>query len=194
MENDADSHTVEFGRTRISVADGEPLDQPVQAIICPANVRGMMPSSGSLSLRLSTGPDVERQVRALAPLNLGTSVVTSSGNLAARGIERLIHAVITTEPGVGALLPTVRDALFAALEFAQRDRVRSLAIPILGMEAGASPEKRALWIDGIVDEVVAHVRRDRSSLDSVVLVSRYPDDEAIVVAALTSARAKSWRS
>jgi O-acetyl-ADP-ribose deacetylase (regulator of RNase III) len=194
MENETSPRVVEFGRTRIAVGAGEPVDQPVQAIICPANARGIMPSSGSHSLRFSAGPDVERQVRALTPLNIGTAVITSSGNLDARGIERLIHAIITSEPGAGALLPNVRDAVAASLELAQRERIRSLAIPILGMEADASPEKRTLWIEGLVDEVVAHVRRDRSSLDEVMLVSRYPDDEAIVAAALTQARARSWRS
>lgn len=194
MENEAIPQAVEFGRTRISFVAGELADQRVQAIICPANARGMMPSSGSHALRASTGPEVERQMRALAPLNVGTAVVTLSGKLAQCGIERLIHAIVTGEPGTAALLPTVRDALSAALELAQRERIGSLAIPILGNETGASPEKRLLWIDGIVDELVAHLRRDRSSLDFVILVSRYPDDQPVVLAALTAARARSWRS
>ena len=194
METEANSQAVEFGRTRISFAAGEPVDQSVQAIICPANVRGMMPSSGSHSLRFSTGPEVERQVRALAPLNLGTAVVTSSGKLDQRGVEQLIHAIISEEPGAGAVLPTVRNALSAALELAQRDRVRSLAIPMLGLEADASPDKRTLWIEGIVDEVVAQLRRGPSILDFVILVSRYPDDRDLAIAALVNARARSWRS
>jgi len=194
MENEASSQQVEFGRTRIWFATGELVDQPVQAIICPANARGVMPSSGSHSLRVSTGSEVERQVRAMAPLNVGTAVVTSSGKLSQRGIERLIHAIITGEPGTGSRLPTARDALFAALELAQRERIRSLAIPILGMEPDASPEKRTLWIEGIVDEVVARLRRGQSSLDVIILVSRYLDDQAFVVAALTAARTRSWRS
>ena len=194
MVNEAIPQAVEFGRTRISFAAGELSDQPVQAVICPANARGMMPSSGSHALRVSTGPDVERQVRALAPLNVGTAIVTSSGKLAQRGIERLIHAIVTGEPGTAALLPTVRDALSSALELAHRERMRNLAIPILGNDAGSAQEKRLLWIEGIVDVVVAHLRRDRSSLDFIILVSRYPDDQSFVLAALANARARSWRS
>jgi hypothetical protein len=194
MEIEANSQAVEFGRTRIIFAAGEPVDQPVQAIICPANARGMMPSSGSHSLRISTGPEVERQVRALTPLNLGTAVVTSSGKLDQRGVTELIHAIISEEPGAGAVLPTVCNALSAALELARRDRVRSLALPMLGLEADASAEKRVHWIDGLVDEVVAHLRRGGSILDFVILVSRYPDDRDLVLAALTNARARSWRS
>jgi O-acetyl-ADP-ribose deacetylase len=194
MENEASAPEVEFGRTRIAFASGESVEQPVRAIICPANARGVMPSGGSHSLRLLTGPEVEREIRALAPLDVGTAVVTSSGNLSKRGIERLIHAIIAREPGAGAMLPTVRDALAAALELSQLERTRSLAMPILGLDADASLEKRTLWIEGIVDEVVAHVRRGHSSLDSVVLVPRYPDDRELVLAALTDARARSWRS
>lgn len=194
METEANSQAVEFGRTRIAFAAGEAVDQAVRAIICPANARGMMPTSGSHGLRMATGPEVERQVRALAPLNLGTAVATSSGKLEERGVEHLFHAIIAEEPGASATLPTVREALSAALELAQQERVSSLALPLLGLEADASPEKRERWIEGIVDETVAHLRRGRSSLELVQLVSRYPDDQDLVLAALTSARARSWRS
>src|SRR5680860_716010 len=104
MENDANSCTVDFGRTRIAYVVGEPIDQPVQAVICPANARGIMPASGSFSLRVIAGPAIERETMAKAPLNLGSAVMTSSGNLASRGIERLIHATIVDAPGASTMV------------------------------------------------------------------------------------------
>jgi O-acetyl-ADP-ribose deacetylase (regulator of RNase III) len=121
-------------------------------------------------------------------------VATSSGKLEERGVEHLFHAIIAEEPGAAVTLPTVREALSAALDLAQQERVRSIALPMLGLEADATPEKRSLWIEGIVDEAVAHLRRGQSSLDVVMLVSRYPDDQDSVLATLMTARARSWRS
>src|SRR3954447_22783894 len=84
-----------FGRTQLSGVVGEVIDQPVQAIVYPANARGVMGAGPASSIRFSGGPDVEREAMSLAPIDLGRAVLTGSGKLSERGIDFVIHAAIS---------------------------------------------------------------------------------------------------
>lgn len=192
MVNETESQSIAFGRARIETRLGETFEQPVRAIICPANARGIMSASGSYSLRSLAGADIERTTMALAPLQLGSALATSSGKLQEQGIERLIHAVVTDEPGGQRQLPVVRRAIGSALEVVYGERLQSLAIPLMTGSHITSPDQLRYWIEAIVDDVVSHVRRDRVRLEQVVLVSRYPDDLEILSMALTAARVAAW--
>ncbi len=189
-----EAQAIAFGRTRIVCRTGETFDQAVQAIVFPANTRGIMPSSGTHSLRLLAGAEIERQTMAMAPLNLGTAVSTGAGMLSERGIERLFHAVVSEEPGGERLLPVVRRALFRAFELAHSERIHSLAVPLMTGSHITSPDLLRQWIGAIVDEVISHVRRERSRLDLMVLVSRYPEDLEILTEAVASARTVAWHA
>lgn len=192
MVNEAELQPVAFGRARINIRLGETYDQPVQAIICPANVRGIMPASGSYSLRSLAGPAIEHATMSMAPLSLGSAITTDSGKLQERGIERLIHAVVAEEPGGDRQLPIVRRAIEASLELAYREKLKSLAVPLMTGAHITSPDLLRDWIEAIVQDVVAHMRRDRVRLESLVLVSRYSDDIRILSDVLTAARTASW--
>lgn len=192
MVNETESQPIAFGRARIETRLGETFDQPVQAIICPANTRGIMSASGSHSLRSLAGAEIERTTMAMAPLTLGSAISTDAGKLHDRGITRLIHAVVSEEPGGERQLPVVRRAIESAFELAYREKVQSLAVPMMTGTHISSPEQLRGWIEAVLDSVVAHVRRDRVRLESVVVVSRYPDDLAIVSEALATARAAAW--
>ncbi|MGD9711792.1 MAG: macro domain-containing protein [Thermomicrobiales bacterium] len=181
-----------FGRTQIVSQLGETIDQTVQAIIVPANARGILPSSGARSLRSVAGQEIESETMRLAPLQLGSAVVTGSGRLADRNIEKIIHAVVSEEPGGARTLPVVRRALSSALELAYRERLSSIAVPLLTGNHLESPEELRDWIGGVVSEVVSHVRRDRVRLDSVVIVSRYTEDIENLSKAIAEARGEAW--
>ncbi len=192
MVNAATSQPIAFGRARIEIRLGETYDQPVQAIICPANVRGIMTSSGSYSLRSLAGAEIERETMALAPLPMGGAVATGPGKLHERGVERLIHAVVTEEPGGERRLPVVRRAIGSALELAYTERLESIAVPLMTGSHIKSDDQLRGWIDALVEDIVSHVRRDRVRLESLVLVSRYSDDLGILSDALAAARADDW--
>ena len=64
-----------------------------------------------------------------------------AGKLAEQGIEQIIHAVVSTEPGGERTLPVVRRALSAALELAYRDRIHSVAVPLMTGNQSDSPEQ-----------------------------------------------------
>jgi O-acetyl-ADP-ribose deacetylase (regulator of RNase III) len=186
------TQAVRFGRTVVQPASGELVDQPVQAIVYAANSRGVMGAGPAGSVRLVGGQEIEREAMAGAPFDLGTAFVTGSGRLAERGIEAIIHAVVAPQLGESAEVPDVRRALAAALRIADARRVRSLALPILGLRADATAAERIDLVEAIVDEFVAHLRRGGSRLETVVVVSRFTDDLAMMMDSLSRARQRSW--
>jgi O-acetyl-ADP-ribose deacetylase (regulator of RNase III) len=127
-----------------------------------------------------------------APFDLGTAFLTGSGRLAERGIEAVIHAIVAPHLGETAEVPEVRRALAAALRIADENRYRSLALPLLGLRAEATAGERTDLVEALVDEFVAHLRRAGSRLESVVFVSRFEDDLAMMMDSLSRARQRSW--
>jgi O-acetyl-ADP-ribose deacetylase (regulator of RNase III) len=183
---------VRFGRTVVHPAVGDLVDQSVQAIVYAANSRGVMGAGPPGSVRLAGGQEIEREAMEAAPFDLGTALVTGSGRLVERGIEAVIHAVVAPHLGEAAELPEVRRALAASLRAADTHRYRSLAIPLLGLRSEATVGERADVVEAIVDELVAHLRRGGSRLESVVIVSRFDDDIMMIMDRLARARQRSW--
>ncbi len=192
MVPESDPHAIAFGRTRIISQPGETFDQTVQSIMCPANTRGILPASGAHSLRSVAGPEIERATMGMAPLQLGAAVLTSSGRLQERGIASIVHAVVSVEPGGARQLPVVRRAIASGLEVAYRERIRSIAVPLMTGSHLNTTEELHQWIEAVVEEAVSHLRRDRVRLESLVLVSNYPDDIAFLNEALATARSEAW--
>jgi O-acetyl-ADP-ribose deacetylase (regulator of RNase III) len=180
-----------FGRTTIVAATGELIEQPVEALVYAANSRGIMGTGASGSIRLAAGPDVEREAMQQAPLELGTAVATSSGYLGERGIRTIIHAVVSRALGQPAKLESIRKATEATLRLADDERIRSLAMPLIGSR-GLIHVERSTVADALVDEIVAHLRRSSSRLERIVLVLRADDDATAIDAALARARERLW--
>ena len=186
------TRAVRFGRTVVHPATGDLIDQPVQAIVYAANSRGVMGAGPSGSVRLVGGQEIEREAMEAAPFDLGTAFVTGPGRLAERGIEAIIHAVVAPLLGESAELPEVRRALEASLREVDARRYHSLAMPLLGVRAEATIAERTDIVEALVEELVAHLRRGGSRLESVIIVSRFADDLAMILDTLARARQRSW--
>lgn len=185
---------IRFGRTLIDAVVGELVDQPVQAIICPANSRGVMGAGSASSIRFAAGADVERAVMELAPIDLGESVVTTSGRLQERAIEAVIHAVIMPKLGDAPRWSTVLRALDAALTVATNHRLHTLALPLLGVSAEAPEVERIESGKSLIDVIVRYVRRPATRIDRVIVVTRFEDDRAALLDAIARARQRIWTS
>jgi O-acetyl-ADP-ribose deacetylase (regulator of RNase III) len=185
---------IRFGRTRIDAVVGELIDQTVQAIVYPANTRGVMGAGSANSIRFAGGLEVERAAMELAPIEPGKAVVTTSGRLQERGIEAVIHAVIAPNLGDAPRMEVVLRALEAALEAATKQRLRTLALPLLGVSAEAPEEERVEVGQSLVDVIVKYVRRPGTRLDRVVIVTRFEDDRASLESAIARARQRLWTS
>lgn len=194
MTNGAASETVRFGRTLLTTVVGKATDQPVQAIVCAANSRGLMGANAASAPRLLVGPEVEREAMAGAPYELGTAFRTSSGRLAVRGVQVAVHAVIVSNLGDIPRLPMVRRALGAALQQADAAQARSLALPLLGLPPDPTVEERFVVTDALVDETVAYLRRAATRLDLILVTATMPDDAEAAMAAIRRSRERSWVS
>jgi O-acetyl-ADP-ribose deacetylase (regulator of RNase III) len=183
---------VRFGGTVIETVVGELIDQPVQALIYPANCRGVMGAGSASSVRLAGGQDVEREIMGLAPLDLGQAAITTAGRLIERHIEAVIHAVIVPSLGDTPRQSVVERALDSALTTATHERMRTLAMPLLGMSAEAPDDERTVFVQSLVDVIVSYVRRPGTRIDRVVIVTRFEDDRSSVFDAINRARQRLW--
>lgn len=181
-----------FGRTLLTTTLGDPLDQEVDALVLGTNRRGLMGAGTATVIRLTAGPDIEREAMEQAPLDIGDAITTTSGRLAERGIGLLIHAVVSDELGGVSRSEDVRRAVSSALLVAAERKVRTLAMPAIGGGTGPEQLPIAVAAEVIVDETISFLRRSTRRFDRVVFVARSAEDRAAFDAAIIRGRARSW--
>jgi O-acetyl-ADP-ribose deacetylase len=187
-----DDHGVRFGRTVVIPSAESIFEHAVEAIVSPANRRGVMGVGVAGLVRLQGGADIEREAMAQTPLSVGHAIATSSGKLAERGTKMIIHAVTSDALGAPTRADTVRKATTAALQMADRHRLRSLAMPPLGAGLGSGRFQTDTVTLMMIEEIVAHLRRFTSRLDRIVLVCRDDREVRDLQFALTEARRLWW--
>lgn len=195
IEPDDQDSGVRFGRTTILAVVGDLLAQPVEAIVYPANQRGVMgamPGSGFAGLRSLGGSEIEREAMAQAPLDIGTALVTRAPGLEERGITAVIHAVIHRSLGEAPRPEDVKRAISAVLTEIDRTKLRSVAFPLLGVEGATVRDQPGPLITAIVEEIVGCLRRMPTRLDTIILACRFPDHADLARAALANARERQW--
>lgn len=192
MPDTLDAPDARFGRMRITATLGETVDQAAQVVIYPANSRGVMGAGSISAVRSSAGLDVEREAMAYAPIEPGTAIVTSSGRLIDRGIEAIIHAVVTEQLGQRIEKPTMRRAIASALRLADERRFRTAAMPLMGITADDSVDIRTQMIEAQVDEAVAHARRSTTRIEQLIISARFEDDLPILADVLERTREHRW--
>lgn len=183
---------VRFGRTLVATSHADVLDHAVQAIACPANRRGVMGAGIAGALRLAGGIEIEREAMAQAPLTIGTAIATTSGSLSERGVRCVIHAIVSDALGAPTRRDIVAHATSSVLEQADRQRVKSLLIPPLGLGLGPGRLAGTAVTEVMIEEIIAHLRRFRSRLDTIVLHQQDQRESAFVREALEEARRLLW--
>jgi O-acetyl-ADP-ribose deacetylase (regulator of RNase III) len=186
---------IRFGRTVVSVATGDLLSEEAEGVVIAANQRGVMgplATPGLGPLRSLGGSQIEREAMRLAPLELGTAIVTSASGLEERGIRNLINAVVHPALGQPAQIDDIRRAVPAALIAASQHRLRTVAMPLLGIESLAAPAEVEAVLTALVDELVATLRRSMPRLDRVTIVCRFSEQAEAAQVALARARERVW--
>jgi O-acetyl-ADP-ribose deacetylase (regulator of RNase III) len=184
-----------FGRTIVSVAVGDLLGQEAEVIVVAANRRGVLgplATPGLSGLRSLGGSEIEREAMRLAPLNLGTAIVTGASGLQERGVRAVVHAVVHPALGERARIDDVRRAVPAALTVAAKGRLRTVAMPLLGVESLAEKADVDAMVAAVVDEIVGSLRRSIPRLDRLTVVCRFAEHAEAVEAALAKARERVW--
>ena len=183
---------VRFGRTLLGASASSLLDLQAEAIVCPANRRGVMGVGLAGVIRHAGGIEIEREAMALAPLNIGTAVPTNPGTLADRGVKIIVHAVVSDALGAPTRQDIVRGATTAVLELADRHRVRSIVIPPLGSGLGPGRLPTNVVTAVMIEEIVAHLRRFTSRIERITLVLTDARDVEEALGAIQEARKLFW--
>lgn len=181
-----------FGRTLLAASASELLDHHAEAIVCPANRRGVMGVGLAGVIRHGGGIEIEREAMAMAPLTIGTAVSTTPGSLSGRGVKIVIHAVVSDALGAPTRQDIVRRATTAALELADRHRVRSIVIPPLGSGLGPGRLPTDVVTAVMIEEIVAHLRRFTSRIERITLVLTDSGDVAEAISIIQEARKLFW--
>jgi O-acetyl-ADP-ribose deacetylase len=168
---DENKFTTEIGEINVKARLGDIMTLFVDAIVHPADPRGVMTEGIAAAIKEAGGDEIEHEAVAKAPIAAGGAIATTAGTLQNLGV---IHVAVSAEPGGASSPDTVNLAASAALKLAEELNLESIAIPGLGTGAGGvSPDDSAA---AIFEALRAHKPR---SITDVTLVSQ---DEAVVAA------------
>lgn len=144
-------------------------------------------------VRLRGGIDIERELMARAPLTLGTSVATTSGDLAADGVNLILHAVVFDDLGGNSRNDYIEKAVADALASAERHRARSVTITPVGSGVGVGRLAPADVYQIIVEVVGAYLRRNVSRIEQISVLCSGPGDIRTAFGYLKEARTLWWK-
>ncbi len=133
--------------------------EEADAIVNPANSRGVMGGGVAAAIKEKGGEEIEREAREKAPIPVGEAVATTAGRLSA---EYVIHAPTMERPAQRIGVENVEKATRAALEKAEELGVESVAFPGMGTGVGGVPyEDAAKVMVGVIRELAPRLERVR---------------------------------
>jgi O-acetyl-ADP-ribose deacetylase (regulator of RNase III) len=159
-----------LGHTRVTLIQGEPIDHPRAALYAAVNARGVLASGFGGAIRLAAGGEIERELRGQGRLLVGEAYATGPGALAVRGVERVVFGITTPEPGQAPRRDASANALVAGLELIDRERLRSLTLPEVGVRVGGIALADAATV--LIEALCARLRRG-SMLDDVAIAGSH---------------------
>jgi O-acetyl-ADP-ribose deacetylase (regulator of RNase III) len=120
---------------RLEVREGDISVVEADALANAANDHLWMGAGVAGALKRAGGEEIEREAMAQGPIEVGTAIVTTAGDLRARYV---IHGAV-----MGQNLRTnsdlVRRTTYSCLDFADELGCRSLALPAFGTGVGGFP-------------------------------------------------------
>jgi O-acetyl-ADP-ribose deacetylase (regulator of RNase III) len=154
----------------VEVLDTDITTLAVDAIANAANAQLLHGGGVAGAIARAAGPALVAESRRRAPIDLGSAVETTAGDLPSRWV---IHAATMTQPGGTTNADVVRRCTAAVLWKAEELGARSLALVAFGTGVGGFPIDDAAAIEA--EEVRAHLDGG-SRLERVVFAVR--GDEA----------------
>ncbi len=166
---DENRYTTEIHEIGIKARLGDITAVFSDAIVNPADPRGIMAQGVAGAIKAAGGEEIEKEAVARAPIAIGKVIATTAGTLPNRHI---IHVAVADEPDGPSSPEKVKRAVIAALTLAEELALESIALPGLGTGTGKiSPEDSAA---AILEAIRAH---NPKSLSDITLIDR---DEKIV--------------
>ena len=136
---------------QVHVAQADITNLPVDAIVNPANSKGIMGGGVAAAIRKHGGDEIQAEAMSRAPIAVGAAIITSPGSLPCRFV---IHAPVMEDPGMKIPAENVRRAARAALIAADVKQFKVIAFAGMGTDLGDVPMDEAAR--AIVEEIRAH--------------------------------------
>lgn len=126
----------------IEIKKGSIIEVEAEAIVNAANSYGYMGGGVAGFLKRTCGDEVEKEAIEKAPIPVGKSIITSAGKLKHK-FKGIIHAPTMERPGMSIPAENVFKATYGALEEADKNGIKSIAIPGMGTGVGGVDKKTA---------------------------------------------------
>jgi O-acetyl-ADP-ribose deacetylase (regulator of RNase III) len=128
--------------TQLEIVEGDITDLEIDAIVNAANEDLKLGSGVSGAIREMGGPSIQEECDRIGHTAVGTAVMTGAGGLKAK---QVIHAV-GPRMGEGDEDRKLASAVRAALALADRNGLRSIALPAISTGVFGFPMDRAARI------------------------------------------------
>ncbi|MBU0614791.1 MAG: macro domain-containing protein [Nanoarchaeota archaeon] len=125
---------------KIKIIEADIGQLQVDAIVNPANSYGYMGGGIAGAIKKQGGHEIETEAIAFAPIPIGHAVLTTAGTLRSKHI---IHSPTMEQPAAITDLATIKEATKAALECADENNLKKIAIPGMGTGVGRVPKEKA---------------------------------------------------
>jgi O-acetyl-ADP-ribose deacetylase (regulator of RNase III) len=151
---------------RIEIIKGDITESETDAIVNTANNLLILGSGLAGAIKAKGGPGIAEECAKKGPAEIGEAVLTKGGRLKTRHI---IHAVLSEFDG-RITEESIRKGLMNALRLADKNAIRSIAIPDMGVGIVSVPPERSarLMIAVLKEFLKGRVR----SLERVEIVLR----------------------
>jgi O-acetyl-ADP-ribose deacetylase len=161
---------------RIEVQQADVTTLEVDAIANAANTMLLHGGGVAGAIARAAGPELERESRERAPIELGAAVATTAGAMPSRWV---IHAATMVNPGGRSSGDVIEKATHSTLDVAEELGARSLALVAFGTGVGGFPLDECARI--MVGAARAHEAR---SLERVVFAVHGDEAEIAFAAAV----------
>ncbi|MDP7180789.1 MAG: macro domain-containing protein [Candidatus Woesearchaeota archaeon] len=151
----------------ISIEEDDITEAEVDAIVNPANSYGYMGGGVAGAIKKEGGMEIEKEATSKAPIMMGFAVITTAGKLKAKHI---IHAPTMEQPASLTTIDNIKEAVKAALECAEENNLKKIAMPGMGTGVGEVPKDEAA--KAIIEVLVNH---NPKSLKEVILIDKDED-------------------
>jgi len=154
---------------RIEVRKGSITTCQVGAVVNPANSFGYMGGGVAGVIKKVGGQVIEDEAISQAPVQVGEAILTTAGDLIC---HKVIHAPTMHNPAEKTDAHKVFCAAKAALELADQEGFKSIAMPGMGTGVGGLDKKEAARI------IIKAIKQTKfQNLEKILLID--VDDEMI---------------
>lgn len=130
------------GNSIVELVRGDITEQDTDVIVNAANSQLILGSGVAGAIKTRGGPEIQKQCDGLGPIPVGGAVITTGGNLKARYV---IHAV-GPRMGQGNEDEKLEEAVINSLKIADRENLRSIALPAISTGVFGFPVRRCAEI------------------------------------------------